>query len=185
MEIARLLYRFWVKQEKFKAPKRALTDPEEDRPPKETLEEGITINPSQTLERETVDRNEENFDGPPPSPTIDDDSDLASEARTVRSFDPTQKWSIAAFPELSILDDVRKEQLKYTRHHQQNAWSPLVKLEGPPIWERQMTCGTAERLTLTNHTETYGLRARPYAPREHAKTPQASLATAHYRYPPM
>jgi len=41
MEIARLLNRFWIKQEKLKAPKRALADPEEDRPPKKALEEGI------------------------------------------------------------------------------------------------------------------------------------------------
>ena len=56
--------------------------------------EGATPNPSQTLEGETTDRNEEDFDGPPPSPAADDDSDIASEARTVLSFDPTQKLSL-------------------------------------------------------------------------------------------
>ena len=78
MEIARLLYRFWIKQEKPNAPKRALPDPEEDRSPKRTLAEGMlpnmegtTPNPSQTLEGETTDRNEADLDGPPPSPTAD------------------------------------------------------------------------------------------------------------------
>ena len=70
---------------------------------------------------------------------------------------------------------VRSNASIHTRHHKQNLWSPLVKLEEPPIWKRQILHSSRlNGLTLTGYIKTYVLRARPNAPCGYTKTPLAS-----------